>query len=155
MTPTKLPDPVKDYFQKLWASRPGTFPTWTEWSHDTSTYNETRGGFRCEACSGGGRVVAPWETPCPVEGHKLSDRIDCDKCQGTGIGTETEARARYRRLKAAHDTRKRNFKAAYHYLLHIISKLEYADQEFIWLWKMSTFPSSFQVVADKKFGAKK
>lgn len=154
MTP-KLPDPVKGYFKKLWDARPGKFQTWTEWSHSTTNYSPTKNGFRCGACCGIGRVVAPGQIPDPNEGHKLSDRIDCDQCHGTGIETETAARARYRRQKEEHSSRKKSYTRAYRYLLHIISKLEYDDQEFIWLWKMASFPSSFQSVADKKFRTQK
>lgn len=43
------------------------------------------GTFRCPNCWGAGRVVAPWEQPCPVEGYKLADRIACPTCNGKKI----------------------------------------------------------------------
>lgn len=40
--------------------------------------------YECPRCGGSGRVVCPGEEPDPVEGHKLSARMDCPFCEGKG-----------------------------------------------------------------------
>ena len=53
-------------------------------------------GWVCLACRGNGRVVAPGERPDVIEGHKLSRRVDCPTCNGTGQGSEAEHRKEHR-----------------------------------------------------------
>lgn len=38
----------------------------------------------CPRCGGRGRVTAPDWVPCPVEGNKMADWVDCQNCKGTG-----------------------------------------------------------------------
>ena len=40
--------------------------------------------YPCSECSGNGRIVDPSEIPDVIEGHKLSRRISCPLCEGTG-----------------------------------------------------------------------
>lgn len=44
--------------------------------------------YPCFYCYGSGRIIAPGEEPDVIEGHKLSDSIDCPKCEGTAESTE-------------------------------------------------------------------
>ena len=46
------------------------------------------GSHQCNHCQGVGRVVAPGEVSDPIEGHKLSMRIDCPDCNGKGYVPE-------------------------------------------------------------------
>lgn len=41
----------------------------------------------CPRCRGIGRVVRSDQEPDPIEGHKLSIRVDCPKCDGKGYIT--------------------------------------------------------------------
>jgi len=38
----------------------------------------------CPQCSGVGRIVRSDQEPNSIEGHKLSIRVDCPKCNGKG-----------------------------------------------------------------------
>lgn len=44
--------------------------------------------YPCFYCYGIGRIVDPQEVSDVIEGHKLSRRIDCPKCEGTAESTE-------------------------------------------------------------------
>jgi hypothetical protein len=41
-------------------------------------------GYQCKNCYGSGWMYDPKSKPCPVEGMKLADKVNCTKCNGTG-----------------------------------------------------------------------
>lgn len=53
--------------------------------------------FPCLKCRGDGIIIDPSEEPDIIEGHKLSRRIKCPKCKGSGIGTRKEIMEEYRK----------------------------------------------------------
>lgn len=55
--------------------------------------------WRCTNCHGSGRVVADWEQPDPVEGHKMSERVSCKVCHGTGNIGEAEHKKLWRKKR--------------------------------------------------------
>ena len=56
--------------------------------------------FPCLECFGKGRIVHPDEERDPVEGHKMSRRIECSKCNGSGESRQKEFMAYYnKRIK--------------------------------------------------------
>lgn len=63
--------------------------------------------WQCFHCTGAGRVVAPYERPCPVEGYKMADRIACPSCDGKGHYDPATGRVKYR---AAWDQEKKVYK---------------------------------------------
>lgn len=56
----------------------------------------------CINCGTSGRVIAPYEQPCPVEGYKMADRTDCPRCAGQGWQPLGVWRAAYKEEKTAH-----------------------------------------------------
>ncbi|QIG71293.1 putative heat shock domain-containing protein [Rhizobium phage RHph_TM39] len=63
----------------------------------------TRG--ECQNCHGAGRVVAPGERPDVYEGHKMSRRINCPKCEGTGRATSKMLTSYYAKTVSNFNTR--------------------------------------------------
>ncbi len=55
----------------------------------------------CPDCWGRGRVVAPYERACPIEGYKMADRIACPKCNGDGRIPKKEWVESYKKYNAA------------------------------------------------------
>lgn len=53
--------------------------------------------YPCWACYASGRIIDPKEKPDVVEGHKLSNRINCPKCSGTGKLSAKDYEARFRK----------------------------------------------------------
>ena len=52
--------------------------------------------YPCLECFGRGCVYDENDPPCPIEGNKLRRMLTCPACQGTGCGTQKEARQAYR-----------------------------------------------------------
>lgn len=59
--------------------------------------------YPCHGCGGKGWYYDPNDSPCPVEGNKLRDRIKCAKCKHTGKVPEKVGRPVF--LKWYHDGR--------------------------------------------------
>lgn len=70
-------------------------------------FTEKKGQWRCDPCGGCGRVVHPDAAPDVYEGHKMSERVQCQYCGGTGIGTERMWREIYRSERASWTERRR------------------------------------------------
>jgi hypothetical protein len=68
------------------------------------------GHFMCLRCDGSKRVIADYERPDPVEGHKMSDRVPCPKCGGTGYATEKEWREYFKAEQKNHREREKELK---------------------------------------------
>ena len=61
-------------------------------------------------CEGNGRVISDDAIPDPVEGHKDSNRVPCQSCNGTGLTTEKHWRDWFKKEKAAwliHETERK------------------------------------------------
>jgi hypothetical protein len=71
--------------------------------------------YPCLACRGQGRIDAPADPPCPVEGRKYVRRIDCPACRGSGNSTKEACRQAYRKIVEAY----RHTKDGYDRLVHL------------------------------------
>lgn len=60
-------------------------------------YSVDISGFPCFLCSGVGIIIDPQEIPDVIEGHKLSKRIKCTKCEGNKTSDSKEFRLEYKR----------------------------------------------------------
>lgn len=83
----------------------------------------------CPNCQGSGRVIAPWERPDPVEGYKMADRVDCNKCNGTGEYTERGWREIYSKERQSHIENKRKARDKEKLVKQALAKLTVGEQK--------------------------
>lgn len=62
--------------------------------------------YPCQDCDGSGRILHPDAFNDPVEGHKMSERIYCPMCQGSGTVTRNQMRVWWGSIKAEHAARR-------------------------------------------------
>ena len=85
----------------------------------------TRNGeFKCGYCNGRGKIIHPDEKPDVIEGHKMSRRILCQICEGTGISSSDESyRKAYKELLAEWKTAKDKWDQQYKLRISGLAKL--------------------------------
>lgn len=54
--------------------------------------------IKCDRCSGHKYIICPHAVPDPVEGYREALRIQCEKCQGSGILTLDQALELYEKV---------------------------------------------------------
>lgn len=125
--------PVKQQLARIKERIPKPFPSFDLWSIQPGRRN-ANGTFRCLKCEGVTKVIAPGEEPDPVEGHKLSTRIPCDRCKATGEEKPSEIRAYYLILKDDARRRRKEKIAIYKRMVDIFKKLTKEEGELLVLW---------------------
>src|SRR3990172_8675458 len=66
-----------------------------------SSYALRRDGtWDCIPCAGSGKIYDPDDPPDCIEGNKLRRVLQCQKCKGSGIGTEKEWQNLYKKEMA-------------------------------------------------------
>lgn len=88
----------------------------------------------CEKCMGYGRYTK--DTADPVEGHKFSNYIKCEGCEGTGKAPHSVVRGRYKKWLITHKRNVKKYEKRAKLAMTAIEKL--SDKELTALYDIST-----------------
>jgi len=87
----------------------------------------------CPYCSGLKKIVAPGEERDPIEGHKLSRRIPCPRCQGTGEIPLEDFKKLYRKERETYLKSYRSWKHRQEIYASILKKLNNEELKLLGL----------------------
>lgn len=87
--------------------------------------------YPCFRCFSVGIIIDPNEMPDPVEGHKLSRRIKCIKCNGDKTSSSEEFKLEYKRRVDLWRYDLIAWKVLENDLIDLMLKLDYDDMELI------------------------
>lgn len=88
--------------------------------------------FPCMECNGECRIIDPTEMPDPVEGHKMSTRIKCPKCSGTGKTTRKVLYAEYAKSVQKWKEELKQYRESMKRLNVLRKKLNKSDMDLIY-----------------------
>lgn len=87
--------------------------------------------FPCLSCRGDGIIIDPEEEPDPIEGHKMSRRIKCPRCGGTGKGTKKEIMDEYKKWNNAYKEELKEYKENLSIIKRIFNRLSDREKEIV------------------------
>ena len=100
-----------------------TYNSFHEYVRRCALYTSKDVQWPCLACDAKGWVYDPNDPPCPVEGNKMRDRIDCPWCKGTGEGKKTDLQEAYKQQRLRHLKRLQKYKRMVELATSAVNKL--------------------------------